>query len=218
MVPTVSVVGRSGVGKTYVMGGMIAELKSRGYRVATVKHSAHGVDLDLEGKDSWEHARAGSDAVAVSSPHRLAVMAEVDHDRSLAEISRLIGPDFDIILAEGFKQDRAAKIEVHRKEAGPGLVCAPEELVAVVTDEPLDVGVPQYAPDDARGIVDFIEEKYLAKAEGDAVSLYVDGRQVPLNDFVRRLFSNVLFGLISSLKGIADADAIDIAVRRKRRQ
>ena len=47
MVPTVSVVGKSGVGKTYVMGGMIAELKSRGYRVATVKHSAHGVDLDL---------------------------------------------------------------------------------------------------------------------------------------------------------------------------
>ncbi len=215
MVPTISVVGKSGVGKTYVMGKMIAEFKRRGYRVATAKHSAHSVDLDLEGKDSWEHAKAGSDAVAISSPHRFAVMAEVDHDSSLAELSRLIGPDFDIFLAEGFKQDKVAKIEVHRGEIGPGLVCEPDELLAVVTDERLDVSVPQYAPDDAQGIVDLIEDKYLKETGGDTVSLYVDGRQVPLNDFVRRLFSNVLFGLISSLKGISEADAIDIAVRRK---
>jgi hypothetical protein len=37
-----------------------------------------------------------------------------------------------------------------------------------------------------------------------------------LNAFVRRLFSNALFGLISSLKGVAgEADGIDISVRKK---
>jgi molybdopterin-guanine dinucleotide biosynthesis protein B len=216
MIPTVSIVGKSGVGKTYVMTGLIAELKRRGYRVATVKHSAHSVDLDLEGKDSWEHAQAGSDAVVISSPHRFAVIVEVDHDSSLAELSRNIGPDFDIILAEGFKQDKVAKIEVHRGAAGSGLVCEPGELLAVVTDEPLEVGVPQYRPDDAQGIADLVEEKYLKKAEGETVSLYVDGKQIPLNAFVRRLFSRVLFGLVSSLKGVAGgADGIDISVRKK---
>ena len=56
MVPIVCVVGTSGVGKTHVMKGLVAELKKRGYRVATVKHSPHHIDLDVEGKDSWEHA------------------------------------------------------------------------------------------------------------------------------------------------------------------
>jgi molybdopterin-guanine dinucleotide biosynthesis protein B len=215
MVPIVSVVGKSGAGKTYVMGKMIAELKRRGYRVAAVKHSAHRVDLDLEGKDSWAHAQAGSDAVAISSPHRFALMADVDHDNSLAELSRLIGPDFDIILAEGFKQDKVAKIEVHRGKTGAGLLCGRDELLAVVSDEPLEAGVPRYSPEDARGIVDLIEEKYLKKAESESVSLYVDGRHVPLNDFVRRIFGNVLFGLVSTLKGVSEASAIDIAIRRK---
>lgn len=215
MVPIVSIVGKSGAGKTYVMGKMIAEIKRRGYRVATVKHSAHSVDLDLEGKDSWAHAQAGSDAVAISSPHRFALIAGVDHDSSLAELSRYIGPDFDIILAEGFKQDNVAKIEVHRGEAGAGLLCRPDELLAVVSDEPLEAGVPRYTPEDARGIVDLIEVKYLKKAGGETVSLYVDGRHVPLNDFVRRLFGNVLFGLVSTLKGISEASAIDVTIRRK---
>jgi len=215
MVPIVSIVGKSGVGKTHVMGKVIAELKRRGYRVATVKHSAHSVDLDLEGKDSWAHAQAGSDAVAISSPHRFAFIAEVDHDSSLAEISRFIGPDFDIILAEGFKQDKVRKIEVHRGETGAGLLCGRDELLAVVSDEPLEAGVPRYAPEDSRGIVDLIEETYLKKAESESVSLYVDGRRVPLNDFVRRIFGNVLFALVSTLKGISEASAIDVAIRRK---
>ncbi len=218
MVPTVSLVGKSGVGKTYVMTRMIAELKTRGYRVATLKHSHHSIDLDLEGKDSWQHAQAGSDIVAISAPHMFAVMAQVDRDIGLAEISRLIGPDFDIILAEGFKQGNAAKIEVHRRETGSDMVCEPDDLLAIVTDERLDMSVPQYAPDDAAGIVDLIEEQCLRQSDGDMVSLHVDGKQVPLNDFVRRLFSNVLSGLISPLKGIGEADAIDIVIRRKARR
>jgi molybdopterin-guanine dinucleotide biosynthesis protein B len=219
MVPTVSIVGKSGVGKTYVMTGLIAELKKRGYRVATVKHSAHSVDLDLEGKDSWEHAQAGSDAVAISSPHRFAVMVEVDRDSSLAELSRHIGPDFDIILAEGFKQDKVAKIEVHRRDLGSGLVCEPGELLAVVTDEPLDVDVPQYGPDDSPAIADLVEQKYLKKTQDEKVSLYVDGKTIPLNPFVRRLFSNMLFDLVAALKGVGEeADGIDISVRRKRKR
>lgn len=215
MVPTVSLVGKSGVGKTYVMTRMIAELKRRGYRVATLKHSHHRIDLDLEGKDSWEHAQAGSDVVAISAPHMFAIMAQVDRDVGLAEISRLIGPDFDIILAEGFKQDNAAKIEVHRREAGSDMVCEPDDLLAIVTDERLDMSAPQYAPDDAAGIVDLIEEKCLHQGNSEMVSLHVDGKQVPLNDFVRRLFSHVLSGLISPLKGIGEADAIDIVIRKR---
>ncbi len=41
MPPIVSIVGRSKSGKTTLIEKLIVELKSRGYRVATVKHT-HG--------------------------------------------------------------------------------------------------------------------------------------------------------------------------------
>jgi molybdopterin-guanine dinucleotide biosynthesis protein B len=215
MVPVVCIVGKSGVGKTYVMLKLVAEFKKRGYRVATVKHSAHDIDLDLEGKDSWHHARAGSDAVVISSPHKFALIREVDHDSTLDELSRLIGPDFDIILAEGFKQDKAPKIEVHRKEFGKDLICKGDELLAVVTDAELERDIPQYAADDAPGLVDLIEKRCFRKEERHTVSLFVNGQPVPLNDFVRGLFSNILFGMVSSLKRVPQATGIDISVRKK---
>ena len=215
MIPIVCVVGKKGVGKTYVMGKLVAELKGRGYRVATVKHSSHDFDLDREGKDSWQHAQAGSDAVVISSPQKFALVRSVDHDNTLGELSRFIGLDFDIVLAEGFKQDKAAKIEVHRGELGPDLVCGREELLAVVTDETIERNVPQYPSDDAAGLVDLIEKRYLSDQRKEAVSLFVNGEPVPVNDFVRILFSNILFGMIASLKRIPQATSIEISTRRK---
>jgi len=216
MVPIVCVVGTSGVGKTHVMKGLVTELKKRGYRVATLKHSPHHIDLDMEGKDSWEHAQAGSDAVVVSSPDKVALIRKVDHDHTVAELSRFVGGDFDIILGEGFKQAQALKIEVHRKDLGRDLTCTADELLAVATDERLPEDVPQYGLDDAAGLVDLIEQRCLRDlSERDTVHLYVNAAPVPLNEFVLGIFSNVLFGMVSSLKRIPEATGIDISVRRK---
>jgi molybdopterin-guanine dinucleotide biosynthesis protein B len=215
MVPVVSVVGKSGVGKTYVMTGLVAELKKRGHRVATVKHSAHKVDLDIEGKDSWQHAQAGSDIVVISSPHGFALIKTVEHDHTLGELSRFVGADVDIILAEGFKQDKVPKIEVHRKGLGTGLISARDELLAVATDEELHEDLPQYAPDDAAGLADLLEQRYLNKAGKDYVALYVNGTPVRLNDFVKGIFSNILLGMVASLKRVPKANDIDIALRRR---
>jgi molybdopterin-guanine dinucleotide biosynthesis protein B len=218
MIPIISIVGESGAGKTHLMVKLVAELKSRGYRVATVKHSAHKIDLDIEGKDSWHHAQAGSDAVVISSPHKLALIRQVDHDSSLAEIARLIGPDFDIILAEGFKKGRETKIEVHRKGAGGDLISDRDRLLAVVTDERLEQNTPQYSPDDTAGLVDLIEKTYFSKNEVASISLFVNGQPVPLNDFVRNLFSNVLLGMVTSLKRIPQVTGIDISIRKKKQE
>lgn len=216
MVPVICVVGKKGVGKTLVMSRLVAELKKRGYRVAAVKHSAHAFEVDQEGKDSWQYAQAGSDAVVISSPQRVAVIRKVQRDSTLAEVSRLIGSDVDIILAEGFKQEKAAKIEVHRKEMGPDLVSDPGHLLAVVTDGRLGPDLPQFSLDDAVGLADLIEQKYLKKADKETVALFVNGEAIPLNDFVRSLFSSTLLGMISSLKRIPKAAvSVDIQIRRK---
>lgn len=57
MIPIVSIVAKSSSGKTTLLEGLIAELKQRGYRLAAIKHSAHGFDLDHPGTDSWQRYR-----------------------------------------------------------------------------------------------------------------------------------------------------------------
>jgi molybdopterin-guanine dinucleotide biosynthesis protein B len=209
------VVGKSGVGKTYVIEKLVAELKRRGYRVATIKHSASGFDLDQEGKDTWRFARAGSDTVAISSPQKVAIIRKVEHDHTLAELQRYIGPDFDIILAEGFKQDKAPKIEVHRKEFGPDLLCSKEELLAIATDEKLKVDVPQYGLEDAPGLVDFIEKRFFDREKEDTVTLFVNEEMIPVNPFVRSIITRTMVGMVSALKKVSQATSIDISIRRK---
>ena len=215
MPPLVCVVGKSGVGKTYVVEKLVAELKRRKYQVATIKHSASGFDIDHEGKDTWRYTQAGSDTVAISSSQKLAIIRKVDHDLTLAELQRFLGPDFDIILAEGFKHDKAPKIEVHRKEFGPDLVCAKEELLAIATDEKLKIDVPQYSLEDAPGLADLVEKRFFDREKEDEVILFVNEEMILVNPFVRSIITKTLAGMVSALKKVSQATSIDISIRRK---
>ncbi len=77
MLPVVSIVGKSKSGKTTVIEKLVQELKSRGYRVATIKNIPQGVDFDEPGKDSWRHIQAGSEVTAVSSPDKIVLIKPV---------------------------------------------------------------------------------------------------------------------------------------------
>ena len=158
--PVVSVVGKSNVGKTTLMVRLIAELKRRGYRVATVKHDVHGFDVDTPGKDSWKHAQAGSDCVVIASPQKLAMVRNLERELTIDEIVATL-PEVDIVLTEGYKRGDKPKIEVSRKEKGEQLLCTADELIAIATDQPYDIPVPQFDLDDAVGLVDRLEEMYL---------------------------------------------------------
>jgi molybdopterin-guanine dinucleotide biosynthesis protein B len=159
--PIVSIVGKSQSGKTVLMEQLIAEFKKRGYKVAAVKHSRGGMEIDRPGKDSWRFAQAGSDAVYVSSPDKLAFIKNVNHDLNIEEIMPIVGPEFDLVLAEGFRKSKIPKIEVHRKELGDDLLCSPEELSAIVTDAPLDTDIAQLPWGDTVAVADFIEKNFV---------------------------------------------------------
>jgi molybdopterin-guanine dinucleotide biosynthesis protein MobB len=166
--PIVSIVGKSQSGKTMLMEQLIAEFKRRGYKVAALKHSRGGLEIDHPGKDSWRYAQAGSDAVLVSSPDKLAFIKSLDHDPGIEEILPIIGPEFDLVLVEGFKKSKIPKIEVHRKGLGDDLLCFPEELAAIVTDGSLDTDIPQLHWGDTATIADFIEKNFVLKSPSNA--------------------------------------------------
>jgi len=166
--PIVSIVGKSRSGKTVLMEQLIAEFKGRGYKVAALKHSRGRMEIDHPGKDSWRFAQAGSDAVFVSSPGKLAFIKSLDHELDIEEIMPIVGAEFDLVLVEGFRKSKTPKIEVHKKELGDDLLCSPEELSAIVTDGSLDTDIPQLPWGDTVTVADFIEKNFVLKSQDSA--------------------------------------------------
>jgi molybdopterin-guanine dinucleotide biosynthesis adapter protein len=159
--PIVCVVGRGKVGKTTLLEKLIPELKSRGYKVATIKRHAHpGIEIDVPGKDSWRHAQAGSDFAIIAAPDKLASVRRLDRELTLDEVAATV-TGVDIIITEGYKRADKPKIEVVRAEKSSEPLCAAEELLAVVTDVALDLPVPRFGLDDAPALADLIEARFL---------------------------------------------------------
>ena len=209
----VSIVGNSRSGKTTLIAKLIEELKARGYRVATIKHAPHHMTFDQPDKDSWYHIRAGSEATAISSYDKLVLIKSVPEYITLDDIAPLFGEDYDIILTDGFKQDNAPKIEMHRREAGPPLSDV-KKLIAIATDEPLETETRQFSLDDTNGLADLIEEGFI-KPQGERLSLYINDVAIALSAFPRELITNVLVAIASSLKGVEKVSSLKMFLRKR---
>lgn len=160
MLPIVSFVGNSGAGKTTFLEKLVRELKARGYRLAAIKHDVHNFDIDHPGKDSWRLTQAGSDIVILSSSRRLTLLEQVPQERTLSELAAMVGDRVDIVLTEGYRGASALKIEVSRGAHSSALTARLDDLLAIVTDQPFDLDVPQFGLDDARGVADFLESRF----------------------------------------------------------
>jgi molybdopterin-guanine dinucleotide biosynthesis protein B len=213
MIPIVCIVGKSNSGKTTLIEKLVPELLRRSYRVATIKHDVHGFEVDQEGKDSWRHKRAGAHTVVISSPTKLALIRDVDHDASLAEVRDQYIREVDLVLAEGFKKNNQPKIEVFRKEMHRDLLCTNDDtLVAISSNQAFEVGVPCFNLEDIRGLADLIEERFLRAEKTPEVRLRVNGREIPLSPFVQKSIRGTVRGMVSSLKGCESPQGVEIEI------
>lgn len=160
MIPIISIVGGSKGGKTTLIERLIPEFIKRGYRVATIKHHGEDFQIDQKGKDSWRHKKAGAQTVVISSPQKIALVEDASHDHSLEELATRFIHGVDIIIAEGFKREQHPKVEVFRKEVHPHPLAPDlENVIAVVSDEPLPLDIPCFDLNDISGIADIIEKR-----------------------------------------------------------
>lgn len=216
MVPVICIIGYHKSGKTTLIEALIPELKCRGYRVGTVKHDVHGSDVDREGKDTWRHRKAGSSIVTLISPNGFALFKELKEEITVEEVVARFFDDVDIVLAEGFKQLPYPKIEVFRKELRePPIATFANNLIAIVSDDPLSLNIPVYPFRDVNLVADLIEQKYLLQRTPSPTTVMFDGKRVPMNDFVRKIVENTVVGLCSTLRGWNDPSEITITVRRR---
>ena len=150
--------GWSGGGKTTLIAQLIPRFIARGMTVSLVKHAHHDFDIDIPGKDSYRHRKAGCKEVLVTSDLRWMIMHELrgEPEPVLEDQIRKMSP-CDLLLIEGWKRYPMPKLEIHRQGNGkPLLYPRDEHIVAIATDVPLDSRLPQFALDDYDRIAEFV--------------------------------------------------------------
>lgn len=154
-------VGHSNAGKTTFVEKLLPELVRRGYRVATIKHAHHRVDLDSEGKDSWRYKRAGAAMSMLVTTAALQLVADAVDRREPRQLADRFLGEADLVLAEGFSHAEGPKIEILRRASGKPPRCAIEDgLVALVTDCPeVYPQLPHFGLDDVAALADFLLQR-----------------------------------------------------------
>lgn len=178
--PAVAVVGRKNSGKTTLVVALVAELKRRGLRVATLKHGHHAFEFDQPGRDSWRHVHeGGAEAVIMASGSKVGVVMHRDDGEPEPDPRELIhrfygGRGYDVVVVEGYKAGPFPRIEVFRRAVHPRPLHDPAETgwLAVVTDDPgLIAGCPLIALEDGGAhvarVADLVERRVLSRGEPD---------------------------------------------------
>jgi len=158
--PIVCFVGRSNSGKTTLIEKLLPSLNRLGIKTGTIKHDVHGFDIDKPGKDSWRHKKAGADRTIISSPAKLALVQDTDHDFTLDELA-IFCKGLDLILTEGYKREQKPKIEVFRPELDERpLFNGNDSLIALVSDTETGLDVPVFGLEDIDGLAEFIRKHF----------------------------------------------------------
>jgi len=165
--PAVAFVGKAGSGKTTLIEQLIPVFHARGYRVGVVKHHHRPTWVDQEGKDTWRYARAGASPVSIVSQIQTALFIQTDHELPLDFVLARYFGSVDIVLIEGYRWSDKPKIEVHRQARSDTLLCSPDELTALVSDQPWPIPCPQFQPHQIEEIATFIETSILKANSAD---------------------------------------------------
>ncbi len=210
----VSIVGKKNTGKTSLTVKVIEELTKRGYKVASIKHSHHTMEMDKENTDTWKHKQAGSKVVVgIGSTTFFNVRKEMDLNRLLFLIKHL--DDVDFVVIEGFKRYNYPKIitspevrdEYTIKEVNSFTIDQKgvEELVDLIEERGHDIVDTLFANNcgfnDGENIAREIRQGNLSIENLDKVNSYlsIDGKVVGLNRFVSDYLKQSVVGVINTL-------------------
>ena len=161
VIPLLAIAAWSGTGKTTLLKALIPALCAKGLRPGLIKHTHHKMDVDTPGKDSFELRKAGAAQTLVASAHRWALMTETPEEpgldlRYLA--SRMDASTLDLVLVEGFKHEDVPKLLLFRQGCGHEVseLTIDKHVIAVASDVPLSLDVPNLDLNDIPQIVDVI--------------------------------------------------------------
>ena len=141
------IVGWKNSGKTFLTNKLITYFVNKKIKVASIKHAHHDFDIDKPGTDSFLHRKAGSQQIIVSSSKRWAKITELNKssEKTLYElIDDLNEPD--IVIVEGFKNERHSKIEIINDISDQSNFLFPHltNIIGIVCDAKIDTTINQF--------------------------------------------------------------------------
>ena len=213
MIPVFSIVGASKSGKTTLIEKVVGELKNRGFNVAVIKHDVHGFEIDHKGRDTYRIREAGADITIISSPEKLAMVERRKNEADIEEIISRCTDEVDIIITEGYKSHSFPKVEV-KKEGEEIITKGDENLLAVVSDEKIDLKIPVIKRNNYLKIVELIENIIYEEDKQD-LELFVNNKNIPLKSFIHTMFVEIIKGMLKSLKGLEAPKKIIIKLKPK---
>ncbi|MEH0875379.1 molybdopterin-guanine dinucleotide biosynthesis protein MobB [Pectobacterium cacticida] len=160
--PLLSVAAYSGTGKTTLLKHVIPLLINRGVRIGLIKHTHHQMDIDTPGKDSYELRKAGAAQTIVVSNQRWALMTETPEQEE-PNIYELVGKmdasTLDLVLVEGFKHEKIAKIALFRQSLGRELSDLIDKyVIAIATDTEINTVLPVLDINQPEQVANFIHQ------------------------------------------------------------
>jgi len=161
----IHIVGGKNHGKTTLVTELVAEFRSRGLTVGTIKHTHHQHELDTPGKDSHRHRESGASVAGILSRSMNAVFWPNDGASDSAgddseERYRCFEPAFancQVVIVEGDTRTTAPKLEVWRAARDtPPITHRLTNVRAIVTDDAMEAAVPVLPRTDIAAIADFV--------------------------------------------------------------
>jgi len=150
----IAIIGPSKSGKTSLLEKLIPLVKSRGLRVAAVKHAPHRIELDRPNSDTDRMFTSGADAVAIIGERESAIRT-----RPTLDIPSILQTfkDYDLVFFEGFKKSGLLKIEVVPQGKSP-LTPTPSNVIARITESKYP-SIPSFTHEQVDELLEFILEK-----------------------------------------------------------
>ena len=158
-IPIISIIGKKNSGKTTLIEGILPIMNAQGWQICTIKHHTHGdFELDVEGKDTYRHYKAGARGVLIASPVKAAYFERLnDEIPPLDYFTKYFPPGTNLLITEGFHLNNYPRIEVSRKEISTELISQDKSLIiCVAADYTTSIGVPFFDINAYREITDFL--------------------------------------------------------------
>ncbi|MHB8790855.1 MAG: molybdopterin-guanine dinucleotide biosynthesis protein B [Desulfobulbaceae bacterium] len=216
MIPIVSFIGWQNSGKTTIVREVINRLRTKGLRVGAVKSTHHqDIPFDQPGTDTSVYREAGAQTIALLAPDQMIVLGG-NPGMKLVDIAIRFFADCDIVIGEGFKDERhIVKIEV-APAAGELLRDEVNGVIAVITDQTV-AGENIFRRDQVAELTEFIATRFLAGDQPTETVLYVNNKKVPLKGFVQDALAGTVCGFLQSLKQTEAMQDIEVRIRLRKK-
>ena len=93
------------------------------------------------------------------------------------------------------------------------LATARKHVVAHVReDQPFRADLPHFQSEEVEGIVALLERRFLKERHEPRLRVWLDGKRIPMKDFVQDIIIQGIMGMLGTLRGFIPAGRVDLTL------